>query len=242
MKSLGFDAIMWGGTGWNMIWSFGVSQFFMDTGLKSPIKVGAVSGGCMPALAYIGAANQQLGIVQSEQIYCYGDILFNDRFRRRYRRYFESFANTDCMETLKEYDFYATYTKIPSFKLIKDNIHSSRNELLDKLIAGCHVPFLFGTNIPFKYKNSYIIDTLDFRKTWWEFHGNTTLVISPSDSSSTNMIGGNLSVLSTIGIRGKLTDKDLFLKGYKDAAEWYGNIKRSEAWVSKENWREKKKL
>ena len=242
MKTLGYDAIMWGGTGWNMLWSFGVSQFFIDTGFKSPSKIGVVSGGCMPALAYIGAADQQIGIVQCEQLFKHGDYFFNDRFRRRFRRYFESFANQNCIEILKEYDFYSTYTKVPSFKLVKDNIHETRKEFLDKLLAGCHVPFLMGTNIPSFHKHHYIIDVLNFRKTWWEFPGNNTLVIAPTEKSSTNMIGGNLSVLSTIGIRGKLTDKDLFLKGYKDAAEWYGNIKRSEAWVSKENWREKKKL
>ena len=243
MKTLGYDAIMWGGTGWNMIWSFGVSQFFMDTGLKSPIKVGVVSGGCMSGLAFCGAANQQIGIVECEQLYRHGDYFFNDRFKRRFRRYFESFANADCMETLKDYDFYATHTQLPRCKIVKDNIHgTSRYEFLDKLSSGCHVPFLFGTNIPMFYKGNYIVDTLDFRKTWWEFPGNNTLVISPSEKSSANMIGGELSVLTTIGIRGKLTDKDLFLMGYKAAAEWYGSIKHAEAWVSKENWREKKKL
>ena len=244
MKTLGYDAIMWGGTGWNIIWSLGVSQFFMDIGLKSPVKVGVVSGGCFPALAFCGAADQQIAIVQSQQLYDHGDIFFNDRFRRRFRRYFESFANADCMETLKEYDFYTTHTKIPSFKLIKNNIVNieSRKELLDNLFASCHIPFLLGINIPVFQSGHYIIDILDFRKTWWEFPGNVTLVISPIEKSSANMIGGELSILTTIAIRGKLTDKDLFLKGYKDAAEWYGNIKRSEAWVSKENWREKKKL
>jgi hypothetical protein len=240
MKSLGYDAIVWGGTGWNMLWSFGVSQFFLDTGIKSPAKVGVVSGGCMSALAHIGAANQHVGIVQCEQLHRYGDFMFNDRFRRRYRRYFETFANTDCMETLKEYDFYATHTQLPSFKLVKDNVHGSRNEFLDKLTAGCHVPFLFGTNIPMFYKGSYIVDTLNFRKTWWEFPDNNTLVISPSESSSANIIGGNLSTLSTIGLMGKMTYKNLFLKGYRDAAEWYGNVKHDDAWVSKGDWRNKK--
>lgn len=41
---------------------------------------------------------------------------------------------------------------------------------------------------------------------------------------------------------GKMTYKNLFIKGYKDVAEWYGNIKYDEAWVSKENWREKKEV
>ena len=237
MKTLGYDAIMWGGTGWNMLWSFGVAQFFMDTGLKSPIKVGVVSGGCMTGLVFCGAANQQLGIVQCEQLYNSGDLYFNNKFRPRFREWFEFFAKQDCMEILKEYDFYSTYTKIPIFKIVKDNIHSSRKEFMDKLVAGCHVPFLFGTNIPMFYKGNYVVDTLDFRKTWWEFPGNNTLVISPSEKSSANMIGGELSVLTTIGIRGNLTNKDLFLMGYKTAAEWYGNIKRNEAWASKENWR-----
>ncbi len=237
MKTLGYDAIMWGGTGWNLLWSFGVAQFFIDTGLESPYKVGVVSGGCMPALAFCGAANQQIGIVQCEQLYKYGDIFFNDRFRRRLRRYFESFANQDCMEILKDYDFYSTYTKIPSFKLIKDNIHASRKDLLDKLMAGCHIPFLMGTNIPIFHNHNYMIDVIDFRKTWWEFPVNNTIVISPSEKSSINIIGGELNILTVIGVRGKLTDKDLFLKGYKDAAEWYGNIKHNEAWASKENWK-----
>jgi len=39
---------------------------------------------------------------------------------------------------------------------------------------------------------------------------------------------------------GKLTDKDLFLMGYKAVAEWYGNIKRHAALVSKGDRRNKK--
>lgn len=236
MKSLGFDAIMWGGTGWNMIWSFGVSQFFMDVGLKCPVKVGSISGGCMPALAFCGAANQQIGIVQCEQLYKYGDIFFNDRFKRRYRRYFESFANQNCMEILKDYDFYVTYTKIPSLKLTKDNLHDSRKEFLDKLVSCCQIPLLMGTNIPFFYKNHYIMDVIDFRKSWWEFPANNTLVVSPSEKSSSNIIGGELNILSTLGFRRKITDKDLFLMGYKAAAEWYGNIKCIKALSDKKDW------
>lgn len=237
MKSLGFDAIVWGGTGWNALWSFGVAQFFLDTGFECPKKIGVISGGCLPGLSFIGAADQQMGIVQCEQLYNHGDFLFNDRFRRRYRRYMESFVNQDCMETLKDYDFYSTYTKIPSCELVKDNNHTSRKDLLDKITAGCHIPFLLGTNIPLFHKNNYIIDVLDFRKTWWTFPAHKTLVISPSEKSTDTIIGGNMGILNTIGIRKNITDKDIFLKGYKDAAEWLANIRRDEAWKLKENWR-----
>lgn len=239
MKSLGFDSVVWGGTGWNMIWSFGVLQFFIDAGLKSPQKIGVVSGGCMPALAWIGAADHQIGIVQTEHLYKFGDIYFNDRFRRRFRRYFESFANKDCMETLKDYDFYSTYTKIPSFELVKDNKHESRKEFLDKLLAGCHIPFLLGVNVPLFHNGSYIIDVINYKKTWWTFPGNSTLVISPNEKSTHNIIGGEMNLLSTIGIRGKLTSKDIFLKGYTAAADWYANIKYENTQRSKENWRNK---
>ena len=82
MENLGFDAIVWGGTGWNMIWSFGVCQYLLDIGCKTPQKIGVVSGGCMPALAFCGAADINLGIVQCNELYEFCKTAIFNRIRQ----------------------------------------------------------------------------------------------------------------------------------------------------------------
>lgn len=241
MKNLGFDSIVWGGTGWNMIWSFGVCQYLLDIGCSPPKDIGVVSGGCMPALAFCGAADINLGMVQTEELYDYGDFLFNNRFRIRYRLYLETYAKQNCMEILKDYNFYTTHTRIPKFDIYKSCDYKNREEFLDKLIAGCHVPLLFGTNLPYYENGNFLIDVIN-GPSWWTFENKNTLVVSPLEKSSENIIGGDLSIAKVIGIRGKQTNKDLFIEGYAAAAKWHSDTKYNRAWDIAEHWRKDRKL
>lgn len=65
-----FNSIFFGGIGWNLLWSFGASKKLHELGFRNHInKVGAISAGCMSALAFLDAADYEIGIVQSESIY-----------------------------------------------------------------------------------------------------------------------------------------------------------------------------
>jgi hypothetical protein len=68
-----------------------------------------------------------------------------------------------------------------------------------------------------------------------------TLIVSPSQKMAENVIGGNLGTLQTIGIRSKkLTDKELFLKGYTDASRWYAEyFLHEKSWNNESKWYEK---
>jgi hypothetical protein len=86
------------------------------------------------------------------------------------------------------------HTRIPKFDIYKSCNYKNREEFLDKLIAGCH------------------------SRTCWTFENKNTLVVSPTEKSSENIIGGNLSFAKAIGIRRKQTNKDLFLSVTADRA------------------------
>lgn len=242
-----FDSMFFGGTGWNLLWSFGVSKKLYEVGFRTHIKkVGSISAGCMSALAFLDAANYEIGIVQSEQLYK-EKYFFSFDFRKRLRYFFEAFTNKDPLQDIKNSgcDFYSCYLDIsnvlnPTIKLRNDFI--DKNDLLTTCSAGCYVPFVFGIEpnmigIPILSNGDFAVDAgckgvSTYR--WDE----KTLLISPNEKMSENTIGGNLTVFNTVGLRPKhLTDQELFLKGYTDASRWYAKyFLHEKSWKNQKHW------
>lgn len=245
-----FDSIFFGGTGFNLLWSFGVSKKLYELNFRNNIqKVGSISAGCMSALAFLDAADYEIGIVQSEQLHK-EKYLFSKEFRIKFRYFFEGFANNDPLSDIKNsgcefYSFYASLNSFPNIEIKSKKDFKNRNDLLTTCLAGCYVPFLFGIEpnligIPILENGDLAIDTgckgvSTFR--WDE----KTLLVSPNEKMSENTIGGNLSILNTIGIRDKkLTDKELFLKGYIDASRWYAEyFLHEKSWKNQKHWYQK---
>ncbi len=245
-----FDSIFFGGTGWNLLWSFGVSKKLHELGFKNYVnKVGAISAGCMSALAFLDAADYEIGIVQSEQLHKQKYFL-SIEFRKKFRYFFEGFANKDPLIDIKNSgcDFYSCYLKIndfPKTELKLRNDFIDKDDLLTTCLAGCYVPLIFGVEpniigIPILQNGDFAVDAGCAGSSTYRWN-EKTLLVSPNEKMSDTIIGGNLSVLSTIGFRGKsLNDKQLFLKGYMDASKWYAEYFLHEnSWRNQEHWYKK---
>ena len=242
-----FDSIFFGGTGWNLPWSFGVAKKLEELGFRNNIKrVGSLSGGCFPALAFLGAADYEIGIVQCEQLKKEKHFL-SFEFRKRFWYYFEGFAYNDCVENIKNsgVEYHCCYTTLNSFPKMKQKFESQfedRHHLLEICMASIYVPLIFGIEpnvIGMKLRNGdYAIDggfIGDSTYRWDE----KTLLISSSRNMSHNTIGNNFGLINTVGLRSKtLTNKELFLKGYADASRWYAEYVLYEKLDKKEKWYE----
>jgi hypothetical protein len=243
-----FNSIFFGGTGWNLLWSFGASKKLHELGFKTHVKkVGSISAGCMSALAFLDAASYEIGIVQCEQLK-QQKFFCSTEFRKKYRYFFEAFANINCVEDINnsniEYHcFYAALNNFPKLNVKSKSGFIDRDDLLTTCLAGCYIPFLFGIEpnligIPILRNGDLAIDTgCKFGMSTYRWDDNT-LLVSPSDSSNYNIIGGDLSLLTTIGVRPKyLTDKELFVKGYLDASRWYAEYYlHQKSWKNQKDW------
>jgi hypothetical protein len=245
-----FDSIFFGGTGFNLLWSFGASKKLYELNFRNNIqKVGSISAGCMSALAFLDAANYEIGIVQSEQLHK-EKFFLSTEFRIRFRYYFEAFANVDPLNDIKNsgcdfYPFYGCLNSFPEIEIKTRNDFKDRDDLLTTCLAGCYIPFLFGIEpnlikLPILSNGDLAVDAgIKTISTYrWD---EKTLLVSPNEKMSENTIGGNLNILNTLGIRNKkLTDKELFLKGYMDASRWYAEYYLHEkSWRNQKHWYQK---
>ena len=243
-----FDSIFFGGTGWNLPWSFGVAKKLEELGFKNHIKkVGSLSGGCFPALAFLGAADYEIGVVQCDQLKKEKHFL-SFEFRKRFAYFFEGFTNQTAIDDIKNsgIEYHCSYTNINKFPKLEQKFqkeYQDRSELLEVCLASVYVPLIFGvepTVIGVKLRNGdYAIDggfigDSTFR---WD---DKTLLISSSRDMSHNTIGNNFGLINTVGLRSKsLTNKELFLKGYSDASRWYAEYVLYENFYDKkQKWHE----
>ena len=247
LNLINFNSIFFGGTGWNLLWSFGAAKKLYELGFRNHIRrVGCISAGCMSALAFLDAASFDIGIVQSEQLHK-EKYFFSFEFRKRLRYYFEAFANQTVMDDIKKsgcefYSCYVALNKFPDLELKLRKDFDNRDDLLTSLSAGCYIPFVFGIEpnmiaMPILNNGDFAVDAgIKGISTYrWD---EKTLIVSPSQEMCANVIGGNLGTLQTIGIRSKkLTDKELFLKGYSDASRWYAEyFLHKFSWEKQNNW------
>jgi hypothetical protein len=240
-----FDSIFFGGTGWNLPWSFGVAKKLEELGFKNSIKrVGSLSGGCFAALAFLGAADYEIGVIQCEQLKKEKHFL-SFEFRKKFWYYFEGFVYQDGFDRLKNssLEYHCSYTSLNEFPKLKQKFqtqYEDRHHLLETCMASVYVPLIFGVEpsvIGMRIRNGdYAIDggfIGDSTYRWDE----KTLLISSSRDMSHNTIGNNFGLINTVGFRAKsLTNKELFLKGYSDASRWYAEYILYENFEKKQNW------
>lgn len=248
---INFDSIFFGGTGWNLAWQFGVTKKLIQLGFNKKIKkVGSMSGGAFSGLVFCNAANYNRGVVQVEQLMNEGYLL-SIEFRKRLRYYLELFVNNDPLEDIKNFEFYTSYLKLNKFpkpEFILQSNFFDKHDLIDHVSAGCYIPFILGIEpnkigIPILKNGDLAVDA--------GFHGKSifrwsdrTLVVSPSEQSNENTIGGNYGTLSSIGIRSKnITHKELFMQGYSDASKWFAKYYlHGICWNKEMNWQKENSL
>ena len=242
-----FDSIFFGGTGWNLLWSFGASKKLHELGFNKKIKrVGGLSCGALSALAFIDSASYEVGIVQSEQLFK-ERFLFSRSFIKKFKYYADNFLNKSVIEDIKksnvEFNIAYANLKLTSLKLKIISDFSSRQDLIDKCVAGCNIPLILGvhnTIFPKISNGDYVLDA-GFLGDSYHRWDEKTLVVAPTEKSNENTIGGNYTISSALGLRNnKMSDKSLFLSGYLDASKWYADhYLYNNAWQNESNWHEK---
>jgi hypothetical protein len=243
-----FDSLFFGGTGFNLLWSFGVSKKLYELNFRKNItKVGSISAGCMSALAFLDAANYEIGIVQCEQL-TKEKCFLSTEFRVRFMYFFEGFVNNDPLNDIKNsgsdfYSFYISLNSFPKLELKSRKDFNNKKDLLTTCSAGCYVPFVFGIEpnligIPKLQNGDFAVDAGVKNISTYRWN-EKTLLVAPNEKMSENTIGGDLNILNTLGFK-NITDKELFLKGYMDASRWYAEyFLHEKSWRNQRHWYQK---